>query len=121
MVKVQGTLTKVASSMGVILNNDGKWLNPSNELKVRKEELVENFKAMEGSNVEIELNDKGYYTGIKVLSSFVVSNSPTAKDKLIIRQACMKSSCIVLANKDVSAKEIINLASELEKWVIRDE
>jgi len=64
-----------------------------------------------------EIKDKKVFQKTEVAEP---KNSNTLdREKLIIRQACVKAACELLANDQCSGEKVISYATEFEKWILR--
>jgi hypothetical protein len=135
---IQGKVTKVASTGGFIINDNGKWLNQARGSTYTVPNRYE--------QVEVEINDKGFVTSVLVLNKYPkvekvdpdkpIETKPKSDDiinplpsesLIIIREVAIKSACD-LYKIDAHVpdeirlevqKEILVFAKEIEKFIMR--
>jgi hypothetical protein len=135
---IQGKVSKVASTGGFIINDNGQWLNQAKGATYTVPNRYE--------QVEVQINDKGYVTSVLVLNKYPkiekvdpnkpIETKPKADDlinplpsenQIIIREVAIKSACD-LYKIDAHVpdeirlevqKEILLFAKEIEMFITR--
>ena len=121
MPTIKGKIERMGP-FGIFINN--VWYNHNNN-----QEIINQIKTLsKGETVEIAHNNK-------IIQKITTNNNPEVKEEkvtnppissqtLIIRQSCIKSACDTY-NCDKTTPiaddigNILNIANELEKWVLR--
>ncbi len=65
---MKGKLTFVAKTAGIKINDSDEWINPTPEAKLDIINNIDKIKEWVGCQVELIINDKGNYIGIKKIT-----------------------------------------------------